>query len=378
MQKKVIIVSSGHPPLDERIFWKFGLTLQKNGYGVNIVSSYEELKTVKENVNISSFNGDNISKKEKINRFYLHIKDYCPDIIICCEPLPILAANKFRNEKKECKIISDITEWYPHQSHFENHSGLIRIIKYLYHFIFNIYATNLADHLFIGEELKAKLYKIIAPFKKRTIIGYYPPKRIFKYYPVKLKDNEINLCFCGLFTTDRGFDRILELTKLLSNRLLETKINLILVGKFANNKDRKKIHSLNENKNARVILREWTSYDLYNSQLADADICLDLRSKTKVLNRSLPIKVFDYMASGKPVIYSNVDAFYQLPEVADFGHLVDPDDYTTTTKIIVDYLNNPAKLIGHSKNARKLFEEKYNWELMEERLLSVICMLQRH
>ncbi|PIS45478.1 MAG: hypothetical protein COT22_05085, partial [Ignavibacteria bacterium CG08_land_8_20_14_0_20_37_9] len=112
MKNKVVILSSGHLPKDERIFSKIGFSLNANGYAVVICTSTEELHTNQESILFDCFNGEKLTKRKKINKFYSHLSSHSPDVIISSEPLPILAAHQFKKRiNPSCKIISDITEW---------------------------------------------------------------------------------------------------------------------------------------------------------------------------------------------------------------------------------------------------------------------------
>ena len=180
MKKKVSIVTSGHPYYDERIFYKFARSLNKNGYEVSIICSTveTEIDFVKDGIHIIGFDGSNLKKSEKVSKFYDYLTKTKLDVIICCEPLPILAANKIRKERKKVRIIYDITEWYPHQNMLKQLVGLKWIINYLYLFLFNVYAASLCNQLIIGEKSKAIPYKVFLPFLKKTIIGYYASQKI--------------------------------------------------------------------------------------------------------------------------------------------------------------------------------------------------------
>ena len=106
----IVIVTSGHPPLDERIFYKFGISLKNSGYNVTIVCSTQEIDTEKEKIKIRGFVDESLNKRQKIHQLYNYILQFSPDLIICCEPLTILAANRYRKKGfKGTKIIYDIT-----------------------------------------------------------------------------------------------------------------------------------------------------------------------------------------------------------------------------------------------------------------------------
>ena len=182
MKKKVSIVTSGHPYYDERIFYKFARSLNKNGWEVSIICSTVEsdINLVKDNIHIKGFIGSNLKKSEKVNKFSYYLASTEPDVIVCCEPLPILAANKIRRANRNIKILYDVTEWYPENVAFKFY-GIKRFSTYASLFILNIIASNLADAIIIGEKSKKKRYDLIAPYKKKQIVSYYPVLEFFNY-----------------------------------------------------------------------------------------------------------------------------------------------------------------------------------------------------
>lgn len=372
----IVIVTSGHPPFDERIFYKIGLSLTKHQHKTAIVCSTENIETESEGIKIKGFDGSSFTKKIKIKKLYELIVLFNPSVIICCEPLTILSAHKYKKEKDgKIKIISDITEYYPLKSMLNQYVAPLRMINFLRFFIFNIYASNLADYLFIGEELKSRLYNIIAPGIKKTLIGYYPPLEYFRYSPPIYNGKKFTICYSGIISEARGFKRFLELIKKVSE-LFPYKIFIAkIVGRYEKQELEKLLLKISFVKNVVIIYKDWVNYKNFSKEFSDVDICIDLRDKNKVFNRSLPIKIFDYMASGKPVIFSNLDSLRGFYDIKKFGLLVEPDDLNLALERIKNYLNNPEQLKEDSMNARRLFEEKYNWEIIERKLIKVINSL---
>jgi len=375
MKKKVSIVTSGHPYYDERIFYKFARSLNKNGYEVSIICSTvdSDIDLVKDNIHIIGFDGSNLKKSEKVNKFFDHLSSIKPDVIICCEPLPILAAHKIQSERKNVRIIYDITEWYPHQNMLINFGRTKRIINYIYLFLFNVYAASLCDHLIIGEISKAIPYKIFLPFLKKTIIGYFPPYEYFEYSPPPSDTNTFTICYVGIINKERGIFTFLEVLKRV--KILNPKLNFKakVIGDFENESIKYKVSEfIISNKDLDVEFTGWISYDKLSEHLKDVDIFFDLREKNFVYEHSFPIKIFEFMACGKPVIYSNVKPLVKFKEINQFGFLVNPTDIDLICKKISLYLENPLLLQKHSQAARSLFEEKYNWEKIEKLLLGII------
>jgi len=54
-KKKICILTSGHPPFDERIFWKFGNSIKNAGYDVSIICSTQNIIKEVDGINIIGF-----------------------------------------------------------------------------------------------------------------------------------------------------------------------------------------------------------------------------------------------------------------------------------------------------------------------------------
>ncbi|MFZ1279855.1 MAG: glycosyltransferase [Ignavibacteriaceae bacterium] len=372
-KKKICILTSGHPPFDERIFWKFGITFVENQLDAFIISSTENLISEKLGVNFNCFDGNNFSKNQKIEQFYKLLNDYNPDIAICCEPLTIIPANKYKRlNNRKLRIILDVTEFYPHQNTLNQFSGVMRIMKYIQLSLFNIYISNIADRIITGETYKQKLYKVIAPFKKKSIITYYAPKKYFKFNELKIND-ELVFCYLGEQTEERGFFRFLDVISQLSHSI-NLRIKIILIGSSLVNQNvqNQLLKSLIDSEKIVIEHLPRIDYCDLGSLLNKSHFFIDLRENNKIFDKSLPIRIFDYLACGRPIIFSNLNSLDEFDNMAPFVYLIDPINAKEVIRIIVAYLNKPEMYSEHCRQARKSFEGKYNWELIESKLLEVV------
>lgn len=374
MKKKISIVTSGHSYLDERIFYKFARSLNKSGYEVSIICSTVEntINTVEDDIHIIGFNGSNLKKSEKVNKFTQYLINTNPDVIICCEPLPILAANKFRKRNKKTKIIYDVTEWYPENVAFKLPNPR-KLVSYVSLFLFNIYVANTCDAIVVGEASKKKRYDVIAPFKQKSTISYYPVLEFFKYSTPVQHNKSFTLCYAGLLKLDRGIITILDIAQKLAFKHPEFSFRLKLLGRF----ESKKEESIFEQKlqsvvNLKVEIIGWQEYPNISENLFDVDICLDLREDNFVYKNSLPIKLFEYMACGKPFVFSDIWPIRKEIEFENCGILVNPNNLEEIVEKIEAYFKDHKQLREHGINARKLVEEKYNWERESIKLLELI------
>ena len=372
-RKRIAIVTSGHSPYDDRIFWKFGITLSDN-YDICIITSTENINSSFNNISLKGFN-DYLNIKDKIDKFLELLKNFNPDLIICEEPVTVFAAIKFKIIKENVKIILDVTEWYP-----ENIAHKQRFLKAIFIYItlysMNIVISNFVDWIIIGETSKRKRYDLIAPFKPKSIIGYYPVMKYFNYHLPKFSGKSIVLCYAGVITFQRGIINLLSVANILADKRPKIEVQLLIIGKFSYKDEEIEFKRLTDEQNkVKVSFKGWNTYDEFSENLKDADICFDLRERNFIYRNSLPIKIFEYMACGKPFIYSDIIPIRKELGNIECGFLVNPNDLNEVVNRIEDYIDNKSLLINHSKNGRLKIENGKNWENESVKLLNLIEIL---
>ena len=338
----IIIVTTGHPPFDERIFYKFAVSLHLSGHNVCVLSAQMEIDTESEGIKVKGFDGTSLSKNAKVAKLYSEIDAFNPSLVICCEPLAIPAAHRYKKKNNEpVKIIYDITEYYPHQNTLNQYSGIPRMFQYIGLSLFNAYVSNLADYLFIGEEGKARIYDIVAPFREKAIIGYYPPKRYFHYSPPAYDGVNFTMCYAGSNAGSSGFRRFIKLVKMAAQSFPQKIITAKVIGMEPESGSGRGLESF---RNIQAIYTGRTDYLNYPSKFEGTDICIDFRDKNIIYNRSLPIKVFDYIACGRTFIFSDLDSFKGYDDLREVGLMIDPDDLQSALKENISLHKQPGKI----------------------------------
>ena len=84
-----------------------------------------------------------------------------------------------------------------------------------------------------------------------------------------------------------------------------------------------------------------------------------------------PLKMFEYMAAGKPIIASDLPVLREVLD-EDIAVLVPPTDVTSWMGAITDLLNNPQRAESLGVAARKRVEDKYTWRARVKRCLDGI------
>jgi glycosyltransferase involved in cell wall biosynthesis len=90
---------------------------------------------------------------------------------------------------------------------------------------------------------------------------------------------------------------------------------------------------------------------------------------------ALPVKMFEYMAAGIPVIASDFPLWRDIVERNGCGLCIDPCDPGAIARA-VDYLvANPDKAGRMGENGRQAVLKKYNWSVEEKKLLGFYAAL---
>lgn len=91
---------------------------------------------------------------------------------------------------------------------------------------------------------------------------------------------------------------------------------------------------------------------------------------------SQPIKIFEYMAAGLPVVASDFPLWREIVEENCCGVCVSPVLASEVANALKTLLSHPEKAQRMGRNGRDAVVEKYNWDEEEPKLLelySEIC-----
>ena len=84
-----------------------------------------------------------------------------------------------------------------------------------------------------------------------------------------------------------------------------------------------------------------------------------------------PVKLFEYMAMGKPIITSNIGQISEIIEHGETGLLIEPGNYKEFASGILKLVENPQLRDKLGFNARAEFERNYTWEMNAMKVIAV-------
>lgn len=288
-----------------------------------------------------------IVEQNKFSEIFIHSCDLDTGIPAY---LFLLKSSSFR-----IRFIYDIYDYY-----VDLHTvpaGLRTLVENL-----EIRIINYADIVIICNEIRKKQIAKSKP-KKLLIIHNSPDLRGIK---LPLNKSKYDYAYCGsLFPVLRLVNEILQEYPKHQN------IKMAMAGYGSYDEIAEKLS------------KEFNNFDFYGT-LTYPEV-LEIESSAKVLSAiydpsirnhrmAAPNKFYESLALGKPVIVCKGSGIDKLVEKYNLG-LTISYDATEFYKALGILLNNPMMRQKMGQNGRKLYEEKYKWEIMEQILLKAYSEL---
>jgi glycosyltransferase involved in cell wall biosynthesis len=367
MGKKVCLIHKVRV-LDPRSFYKEGLSLLRAGYDTTIMGLYDKSRNVDgikligfdlPDSRLKRFIVTNIQMfaralKEKADIYHFHDLDFIPSAIL----LKIITRKK---------VIYDVHEAYPEYMLLKTYipgylrktiSKLVAAMEFIGSRFFDAIVTN--DN-FVLENFSHKHKEVIYNY---PLIDFFNYSQNNKPY----EKREYDVVFIGSCPTWH-FLPMLETCQLLKRRGRTMKWLLL---PLVDNKSRELMMSQIKERGLSeyfiipdpVPFKEVPAF-LYNSRIG----IITIPPFEKYL-KNIPLKMFEYMGCGLPIIASNLPPARQFVDGQDCAILVkhDPSAYADA---IVSLLNSPKKALDMGQRGKKLVFEQYNWNVEETKLLNL-------
>jgi len=359
---QIIHLTSVHSRYDTRIFIKMCKSLVLNGYNVSLVvadSKGDEVKDGVSIVDVGAIIGGRLSRMIKTSsRVYEKARELDGDIYHIHDPE--LIPTGLRLKKLGKKVIFDAHEDLPKQ--ILSKSYLNKISKIILSKIFEGYehwSLPKYDYLIAATPfIRDKLLKI----NPNTVdINNFPLLNELKISSGTHKENAV--AYIGGISETRGIIEVILALSYTQN------VRLNLAGSFSESifeEKIKKYESWSKVNTLGFLNRQQVSEVLAKS-------CAGIVTLYPVTNYivSLPVKMFEYMSAGLPVIASNFSLWREIIEGNECGICVDPLNPKAIGDAIQYLVDSPQKAEQMGKNGRKAVEQKYNWSMEEKKLLTL-------
>lgn len=346
-------ITSAHKRNDDRI-------IMKECY--SLASAYEDVYCV-----VADGEGDDLENKIKIidsgrktksriKRITLVARktikialDINSNIYHMHDPELLLYIGKLK--RKGAKVIYDAHENLPLQIKSKPYLNpiLAKNISHIVSFVEGYFAKK-ADLIVCATPSIAKRFKII---NKSIVIRNYPLyKEMFKNNNL-LEEKNRQICYTGGITKIRGIYEIVDAAFIARERI-------VICGEF----ESKELFRS-------IIKKDGWQYIDYRGFLPYEEMVKVIKKSISGLlilhdvpnyRESLPIKLFEYMAAGIPVIASNFPYFKNIIEKHKCGICVNPSSPQQIAEAIKFLIENPSEASEMGKRGEQAIREKYNWD----------------
>ncbi|MFV1882889.1 MAG: glycosyltransferase family 4 protein [Balneola sp.] len=360
---KIVQISSVHPSNDTRIFYKICKSLVGNGFSVDLIIQHEK-NEIKEGVQIYALPIAN----SKIDRPLKII----PKLIIKCLKYPRGTIIHFHDP--ELIPFGLFLKLFGYRVIYDVHEDMPKDIL-TKKWIPTFFRKGLSVLIDKSEQLSSIVLDSIitvvptltARFKRSSVVEIrnYPVLEDLNIKRVDTSDNDDSyVIYIGDFTSRRGIPTLVE-----AMGYVKGNTKLYLGGRFSEpglEESLKKFDGWERTRFLGWVNREQV-YEIMSSSVAGLIVSDDVPGHSD----SLPVKMFEYMTAGVPVIASNFALWKNIIEGEKCGILVNSNNPKEIADAIswLEEHKEEAKKMG--LRGQKAVLEKYNWGTEEKKLLKL-------
>lgn len=361
--QKIMIFSSVHQYDDSRIFHKQAVSLAKAGYNVELHAVAEFEERVEQGVCIAGVMRVNKKWKRLMLgwELYKRARKSNADLFHFHDPelLPWGALLRWRTGKP---VIYDAHEDLPKQIYTKPwipvkfRKPLSAIVKRI--------EKGLAKKLDCIITATESIQEQFKEAKKTVVIKNYPlPMKVVE---AEHTPNGNMILYIGGVSYLRGFREMIQMMEYIPSEL---NAELHIIGPLQHiameDQDTQKLDK------KRIFLHGRVPFAEVKTWLSKGKVGLVCLHPVENYRESLPIKMFEYMAAGLPVVATNFPLWGKIIDGNECGFTVDALDPCEMAQKVALLLRDGEMNHQMSCNGMRAFREKYNWLVEEEKLLSL-------
>lgn len=362
------------------VYFPYPLGDTKSGSAVRPIKMLEAFReyTFNNGLELIEIHGDSKERQRKIKEFKSKVNP--KDILYCymenstlpfwltdkdhLPRTPILEISFFHYLKKHSIPLGlfyrDIYWKFDEYSLIGYKRAIMRSIYRAEHLVYKKYVTQ----FFLPSNEMNKY--VLFPTDRTSSLP--PGGENFSGYRVPEKSKELNVIYIGGISEQYGLNDMLDAAEIVYNSNKSVKLHLIC---------RKDEYMLYEKTFNKVKEKPWLNvYHAYGDQLKEiykfADVAIIPRKKNVYNDFAVPVKLFEYLSYGLPIISTNCNAQAEVIEKDELGIIVKDNAESLAEGII--YFQNEKQRTHHAQKVKEALEKSHLWI---HRVEEISCKLKR-
>jgi glycosyltransferase involved in cell wall biosynthesis len=353
---RVVHVTTVHNKHDNRIYYKECLSLAASGYDVSLIAPKDErplLEGVIKLYEIPKFKNRALRILVapffaffyciKIKAKIYHFHD--PELLPLAYIMSLLGS----------KVVFDMHENVPFQIMTKPWLGPLqkRIILTVYQSIERLVLKRIS--VVYAESSYQKYYPYVSSC---TTVLNMPDLQMLagKKSGIKFNDRDFVISYVGGISSLRGIDTLVDAIELLNNKTELPQIKVKLIGTLQDAALSERLKRCDFVEYLGFLPATEAFEEIKSSRIAIA-----LLKDIPNYRQSYSTKIFEYMAVGLPVIYSDFEIYDEIFSGVDVGWAISPDNPDLLSGLISSVILDSDLLQQKASNARAFALEKLNW-----------------
>ncbi|MFA7057228.1 MAG: glycosyltransferase [Candidatus Cloacimonadales bacterium] len=360
--KNILIVTISHKARDVRLYYKLSKTLTKR-YAVTILHNNADMSDYDEDIKLIGLN--KLSRVRFLLQAAIQIKFLAPAVVIVVEPILLSLVNSLTHTK----YVYDCHEFFNLAQREKSLNKRKQYLDTLLHDRLEKFFVPQLTACITVNDILSNHYEQLGT-RSLTIPNYPVSNRL----EIDSEEKIYDFIYAGGLSPTRGIREIIQATFMVSKVYPQVKV--LLVGKEQITHFRAEcaelIATLCLEKNVELI--DAIPYDQVYQRYAQArcGICI-LSPEAPRHKYALPIKLLEYLDAGLLVITNDFPINKQIYNKSDgiFTTVFAPEAIANQMlKVITMKDEAVAK---HQQVAYDLINDKYNWSLLENKLLDLFA-----
>ncbi len=357
-------LTSVHQRDDVRIFYKECVSLARAGFKVKLVVADGRGNALHEGVEIYDVGvkkpGKRLSRMVKTAwMIYRQALRLDADIFHFHDPELMSLGLLLRLKGK--KVIYDVHEDLPRQifSKYYLPVAIRSLLSKLAEYMENSFAGRFSAISAATPHIRDRFLK----FNVRTVdVNNFPRLENLSFADHPWKTRQRKICYIGGISENRGIVELIDALPFID-------ASLELAGNFYPESLRKKIAGRPGWKKTNEL--GFLNREGIKDVLASCKVGIVTLYPTSSYVHSLPVKMFEYMAAGIPVVASSFPLWRDIIEKFECGFCVNPHDYQEIAKAVNRLLDDDERAQKMGENGRKAVEKYFNWENERKKMLEL-------